>query len=134
MNIKLNIVELCSKLAHNDLKRIYGETTEIMEDVIEEYVGTRYKKEVQQDFDEFYDYYYDIMINNIVYPFKEGDDYYIIEEGKVVKSCWDDISEELYRANPDRRLFAKESVALMYLVQQSNEKRIKQMRKNNEEG
>ena len=54
--------------------------------------------------------------------------------GKVVKSCWDDISEELYRANPDRRLFAKESVALMYLVQQSNEKRIKQMRKNNEEG
>ena len=105
-----------------------------MEDVIEEYVGTRYKKEVQQDFDEFYDYYYDIMINNIVYPFKEGDDYYIIEEGKVVKSCWDDISEELYRANPDRRLFAKESVALMYLVQQSNEKRIKQMRKNNEEG
>ena len=129
MNIKLNIVELCSKLAHNDLERIYGKDTEIMEDVIEEYVGTRYKREVQQDFDEFYDYYYDIMVNNIVYPFKEGDDYYTIEDGEIVKSCWDEISEELYMANPDRRLFAKESVALMYLVQYNNEQKIKKLRK-----
>ena len=115
MNIKINIVELCSKLAHNDLKRIYGETTEIMEDVIEEYVGTRYKKEVQQDFDEFYDYYYDIMINNIVYPFKEGDDYYIIEEGKVVKSCWDDVSEEIYDIKPVRKLFKTKEDAQEYI-------------------
>ena len=129
MNVKLNIVELCSELAHNDLKRIYGENTEIMEDVIEEYVGTRYKREVQKDFDEFYDYYYDIMVNSIVYPFKEGDDYYTIEDGEVIKSCWDEISEELYRANPDRRLFAKESVALMYLVQYNNEQKIKKLRK-----
>lgn len=128
MNIKLNIVELCSKLAHNDLERIYGKDTEIMEDVIEEYVGTRYKREVQQDFDEFYDYYYNIMINNIIYPFKEGESYYTIENDSVVKSTWDDISEELYRANPDRRLFAKESVALMYLVQYKNEQKIKKER------
>ena len=34
-----------------------------------------------------------------------------------MESCWDEISEELYRSNPDKRLFEKESVALMYMVQ-----------------
>lgn len=30
------------------------------------------------------------------YPFKEGDTYYTIENSKVVKSCWDCISEEIH--------------------------------------
>lgn len=36
--------------------------------------------------------------SNIIdkYPFKEGDDYWTIEDGEVVWSCWDDISEEIY--------------------------------------
>ena len=33
------------------------------------------------------------------YPFEEGDDYWTIQDGQVVWSCWDDISEELYNKN-----------------------------------
>ena len=32
----------------------------------------------------------------LIYPFNEGDDYWTIENGKIVWSCWDDQSEELY--------------------------------------
>ena len=30
------------------------------------------------------------------YPYKEGDDYYTIEQNLVIRSCWDDISEEMH--------------------------------------
>lgn len=31
------------------------------------------------------------------YPFKEGDDYFVIEnDGSLTYSCWDDISEEMH--------------------------------------
>jgi len=43
------------------------------------------------------------------YPFSEGDDYYTIEDGDIVHSCWDDISEELY--TPDRKYFATKEEA-----------------------
>ena len=33
------------------------------------------------------------------YPFEEGDDYWTIQDGQIVWSCWDDISEELYSKN-----------------------------------
>jgi hypothetical protein len=51
--------------------------------------------------------------NKPSYPFKEGDDYYTIEGGDIVHSCWDDISEELY--TPDRKYFATEEEAQKYL-------------------
>jgi len=31
-----------------------------------------------------------------LYPFQEGDTYYTIEDGEVVESCWDFVSEEIY--------------------------------------
>lgn len=37
-----------------------------------------------------------------VYPFDEGDDYWTIEDGEVVWSCWDDVSEEYHDDNPGR--------------------------------
>jgi hypothetical protein len=40
------------------------------------------------------------------YPFSEGDDYYTIENYTIVKSCWDDVSEELHDENPDREYFS----------------------------
>jgi len=40
-----------------------------------------------------------------VYPYLEGDDYWVIENGKVIWSCWDDVSEELHDTNPDREYF-----------------------------
>jgi hypothetical protein len=47
------------------------------------------------------------------YPFSEGDDYYTIDNGKVVWSCWDDVSEELH--TPDKKYFASEQEAKMYI-------------------
>jgi hypothetical protein len=32
----------------------------------------------------------------IKYPFDEGDTYYVIENGSIVQSIWDDVSEQLY--------------------------------------
>jgi hypothetical protein len=45
------------------------------------------------------------------YPFEEGDDYWTIEDGEVVWSCWDYISEELFRENPDKEYFETEEEA-----------------------
>lgn len=34
-----------------------------------------------------------------IYPFEEGDRYFTIENGDIVESVWDDISEDLYDPN-----------------------------------
>ena len=52
---------------------------------------------------------------DIVYPFKEGDDYYTIEDNKIVWSCWDNISEEFYRDDPNRLLFQTKEQAQEYI-------------------
>lgn len=49
----------------------------------------------------------------IRYPFKEGDDYWTIENGEVVWSCWDSISEELY--NKNKLYFTSEKKAKRFL-------------------
>lgn len=47
------------------------------------------------------------------YPFKEGDDYWTIESGtKLVRSCWDDQSEELF--DPNKIYFTSEKSAEEY--------------------
>lgn len=48
------------------------------------------------------------------YPFNEGDDYWTIEEGVVMRSTWDDVSEELYDANPNQQYFATEEEGCRY--------------------
>jgi hypothetical protein len=48
------------------------------------------------------------------YPFKEGDDYWTIEDGVVVWSCWDEQSEEIF--NPNKIYFTSESDANKYLI------------------
>lgn len=48
------------------------------------------------------------------YPFNEGDDYWIWEDDAdhvPIKSCWDEVSEELHDANPDRKYYATEEEA-----------------------
>ena len=49
------------------------------------------------------------------YPFEEGDDYYTIENGKVVYSVWDDVSEEIHDENPNKIYFSSEEEAKEYL-------------------
>jgi hypothetical protein len=41
------------------------------------------------------------------YPFSEGDTYYTIDEvyGDWIESCWDDISEEMHDANPNKEYY-----------------------------
>ena len=52
---------------------------------------------------------------DIVYPFNDGDDYYTIEDNKIVWSCWDNISEEFYREDPNRSLFKTKEQAQEYI-------------------
>ena len=47
------------------------------------------------------------------FPFSEGDDYYTIEDNEVVRSCWDDISEELHSIN--KVYFKTEAKAIEFL-------------------
>lgn len=57
-------------------------------------------------------HYYNNNINTMSkYPFNEGDDYYTIEDGQVVWSCWDNISEELFDENPNKKYYSTKSEA-----------------------
>ena len=47
--------------------------------------------------------------------FEEGDDYWTIEDGKVVWSCWDDVSEEDHENIPNRIYYASEMEAKLAL-------------------
>ena len=49
------------------------------------------------------------------YPFEIGDDYYTVEDGKVIHSCWDDVSEEMY--DPETKYFASEEEAQNFIKQ-----------------
>jgi hypothetical protein len=40
----------------------------------------------------------------IKYPFTEGEHYFTIEDGEIVESIWDSISEELH--HPDKQYFS----------------------------
>lgn len=51
------------------------------------------------------------------YPFNEGDDYWTVEDGEVVWSCWDQTSEELFDENPNKKYFTTEEKAEEYLEQ-----------------
>jgi hypothetical protein len=44
------------------------------------------------------------------YPFNEGDDYWVEEDGDLVWGVWDDVSEELHDENPNRQYFTEEEV------------------------
>jgi len=57
----------------------------------------------------------ELLNKDTVYPFKEGDDYYTIEDNKIVWSCWDNISEEFYRDDPNRLLFETKEQAQEYI-------------------
>ena len=53
--------------------------------------------------------------NNKLYPFEEGNDYRTIEEGEVVWSCWDDVSEEMHDKNPNKEYFITKESAINHL-------------------
>jgi len=67
---------------------------------------------------------------NSRYPFKEGDDYYIVlkhkdriynlHEYEILWSCWDDVSEEIYNVEPVRKLFRTRNEAQEYINKLKN--------------
>ena len=52
------------------------------------------------------------------YPFKEGDDYWIIEDNQIIHSVWDDQSQELF--NPNRIYFTSFEKAEKYVESMKN--------------
>jgi hypothetical protein len=48
------------------------------------------------------------------YPFKEGDDYWTIENGEIIWSCWDYVSEQLHDSNKQKLYFATYELAKDY--------------------
>jgi hypothetical protein len=61
MNVTINILELASELAHKDLVDMVGDENKLFEDPL---AGiTSYTDEVQDKFNELYDYYYDVILN-----------------------------------------------------------------------
>ena len=44
------------------------------------------------------------------YPFNEGDDYWVLEDGDLVWGVWDDASEDMHDENPNRQYFTQEEV------------------------
>ena len=49
------------------------------------------------------------------YPFKEGDDYYTIEDDLVIWFCWDHVSEEIHNDTPNKKYFSNSKDAKEYL-------------------
>ena len=134
MNVRINIVELASELAHKKVKRKM-ERMEITLYQTGEDGDTKYTEKAQGEFNDWYDYYHNLIYQQIVYPFKEGDTYYTTLKHKdkvyglhkydIIESCWDDISEEYHRASPYRKLFktrneAKAHIEYLKFLEQLN--------------
>jgi hypothetical protein len=61
MDIKVNVLELASELAHKDLVEMVGDENKLFEDPT---AGiTVYTEHAQDKFNELYDYYYDVILN-----------------------------------------------------------------------
>jgi hypothetical protein len=63
MEIKIDLVEVASLLAHEIVCAKFEDDDDYMYEVITDTM-TSYTKEVQDVFDEWYDYYYE-LINNL---------------------------------------------------------------------
>ena len=46
-----------------------------------------------------------IEADNSPYPFSEGDEHWVEEDGEYIWSVWDDVSEELHDQNPNKQYY-----------------------------
>tara|TARA_R110002020_G_scaffold170483_2_gene360197 strand:+ start:333 stop:749 length:417 start_codon:yes stop_codon:yes gene_type:complete len=138
MELKINILELASELAHEQVVKEMDSTGSAIYQ-IDSSGDERYTEEAQDEFNDWYDHYWTIIEKASIYPFKEGESYYTIlkykdkvynlHEYKVIESCWDDQSEEYYRADPRRKLFESSTEALAYIDVLKNKKQIEELKK-----
>ena len=113
MEIKINAVEVATRLAHRQLIidfKVKG--LKVYEENINEFIGSKYTEQAQAIFDVHYDYYYDKITRNQVYPLREGNSYYTIEDNRIIKSVWDDESIKMYKENPNQAYFKSEEQAI----------------------
>jgi len=99
------VVDKCFDVAED------GDMVEIMH-----HLQVAVKDEVYREVILFIDYY------NARFPFKEGDDYWAIEDDGTLSdlSCWDDQSEIMHLQNPDRKYFSSEKEGLEYIKSQKS--------------
>lgn len=111
--LKQNVMDVVSKKYNYDpqsidyLMNIKGQLQNVM-NVVDETIDYMHKVRKIKD-----------KRNGMVYPFDEGDDYWTIENGEVVHSCWDYVSEEIYRENPELSYYMTEESALEELKKQN---------------
>lgn len=100
------VVDECFDVAED------GDMVEIMH-----HLQVAVKDEVYREVIQFIDYY-----NAREFPFKEGDDYWAIEDDGTLStlSCWDDQSEIMHLQNPDRKYFSSEKEGLEYIKSQKS--------------
>ena len=72
-------------------------------------------KSIVKVFDTYYLSDEQNILSDKLYPFNEGDDYYTIENGDIIYSCWDDVSEEMHDENPNKKYFSNTNDAKNYL-------------------
>ena len=58
--------------------------------------------------DEVYEAVVEFIKAQKTYPFNEGDDYWVLEDGDLVWGVWDDASEEMHDEDPKRTYFTNE--------------------------
>lgn len=64
-----------------------------------------------------------MQTKNIKYPFKEGNNYWTIENNNIVLSCWDYISEQLFTI--DKKYYLTEQEAKNELIKNEKMKKSK---------
>ena len=73
------------------------------------------------------------MESKYYYPFDEGDTYYTIEDGEIVESTWDFVSEEMYEENPKDFYFHTRRSAEWFLLHLNVYEKMKEYRDKNKQ-
>ena len=103
----------------------YGSSSEVGQEGV-----MIFQEEAQDYYNEMFDEY-ETLLNNTLnvwnkqgenkYPFKEGDDYYTIENGEVVWSCWDFVSEDIHDDNPNIKYYKSMKDAIRDIISEQGD-------------
>lgn len=84
-------------------------------DILKRVIRCRKKGKFKEDLEKtkfLIDLYLKEEKDNYSFPFFEGDDYYTIEKGKVIESCWDEESEVIHKINPTQKYYKTKQDAI----------------------
>ena len=84
-------------------------------DILKRVIRCRKKGKFKEDLEKtkfLIDLYLKEEKDNYSFPFSEGDDYWVIEVGQIIWSCWDEESEEMHDENPDRTYYTTKQQAI----------------------